>query len=103
MSLLTREQILKAADIQTERVAVPEWGGEVLVRGMSGAERDAFEASIVATDGKKTRVEMKNIRARMAALCMVDENGKRLFSQADLDELGMKSAAALNRVYEACQ
>lgn len=103
MSLLTREQILAAADIPTERLAVPEWGGDVLVRGMSGTERDAFEASIVATEGKKTRVKMENIRARMAAQCMVGEDGKRLFSPADVELLGKKSAAALNRVFEASQ
>ena len=34
--LLTRDAILAAADIQTETVPVPEWGGEVAVRPLTG-------------------------------------------------------------------
>ena len=37
--MLTRKQILECADIPTEIVKVPEWGGEVLVKGLTGAER----------------------------------------------------------------
>jgi hypothetical protein len=44
-SYLTRDAILQAPDLQGEDVAVPEWGGTVRVRGLSGAQRDAYEAS----------------------------------------------------------
>ena len=42
--LLTRDLILKADDIQTREVEVPEWGGTVLIRALTGTERDAYEA-----------------------------------------------------------
>ena len=45
--LLTRDKILSADDIRSERVKVPEWGGEVIVREMTGAERDEWEGSVV--------------------------------------------------------
>jgi len=40
--LLTRDEILKAEDIQYETVPVPEWapGGTVRVKTLSGEERD---------------------------------------------------------------
>ena len=44
---LSRDDILKAADNEPEEVDVPEWGGSVLVRGMTGRERDAFEVSLM--------------------------------------------------------
>lgn len=100
---LTREQILGAEDLETEVVDVPEWGGQVLVRGMTGTERDAFEASIVEMRGKQSRVDMRNIRAKLVAKSIVDEEGKLLFSDADVRALGQKSASALDRVFTAAQ
>jgi hypothetical protein len=105
MSILSRDDILRAADLPTEEVHVPEWGGSVLVRGMTGAERDAFESSVVElkAGNKATSVNMQNIRAKLVALTVVDEKGERLFSQADVELLGNKSAAALQRIFEAAQ
>ena len=42
MTYLSRDAILQREDIKTEDVEVPEWGGTVRVRGMSGVQRDAF-------------------------------------------------------------
>jgi len=101
--ILNRDDILNVADLPIEEIQVPEWGGSVLVRGMTGAERDAFEASIVELKGNKSSVDMRNIRAKLVALTLVDESGERLFSQADVELLGKKSAAALQRIFEAAQ
>lgn len=101
MAILGREQILAAKDIQTELVPVPEWGGEVLVRGLSGTERDAFEASVVEQKGKKTEYNLRNVRARFVALAVVDEKGERVFADPnDVLRLGRKSARALERVWD---
>src|SRR5690554_443064 len=101
--LLTRDDILNAQDLPTERVAVPEWDGEVIVRGLTGAERDAFEQSIVETRGKNTRMNLRNIRAKLVALTVVDEDGNRIFSDEDAEALGKKSAAALDRIFAVAQ
>ena len=103
VGLLTRDQVLGADDIETERVEVREWGGAVLVRGLSGAERDRFEDETLERRGKKgtdVRANLANIRARLIALSVVSEDGKLLFTQADVKALGNKSAAALARVYD---
>lgn len=103
MAGLKRDDILKVVDQAIELVAVPEWGGEVWVRGLNGAERDKFEASMVQTRGKSQTVNMANVRARLAAASMCDEGGVRLFADADVDALGQKSAAALQRVFLVAQ
>ena len=102
MALLTRDAILGASDIQTEDVHVPEWGGTVRVKGLTAAQRDAFEANAMKTRGKNVDLNFANIRARLAALSIVDESGATLFTPADVQALGEKSAAALERVFEAC-
>jgi len=103
MAYLGRDEILQVDDLQYEDVEVPEWGGVVRVRGLTGAERDAFEESIMDQRGKKFRVLLQNLRAKLVALSIVDEAGKRLFSEGDVGKLGTKSAAALQRVFEAAQ
>ena len=101
MTLLSKSQILAAADLVTEDVAVPEWGGTVRVRAITAAERDAFETSVVG-DGKGKR-NLVNLRARLVALAIVDEGGQRLFSDAEAEALGGKSGAAMDRVYAVAQ
>lgn len=98
--LLDLQTILGAKDITTEDVAVPEWGGTVRVRGLTGLERDEFEATLLDQKGKKAKVDMRNARARLVSLATIDESGKRIFSSEHVVILGTKSAAALNRVYD---
>ena len=99
MKLLTRDDIINATDLKTEEVPVPEWGGKVLVKTLNGTERDRFEASITSAKGKKVVMNTANIRARLVAMTVVDENGKPLFKQADIEALGAKSASGLDRVF----
>ncbi|MFJ6659715.1 hypothetical protein ACIQNG_25680 [Streptomyces sp. NPDC091377] len=97
---LSAEQILDADDLRYEDVPVPEWGGTVRVRELSGTERDKFEAEFLGKDGRSVRTEgLEGFRARLAAASIVDEKGRRLFrSVAEAKRLGEKSAAALQRV-----
>lgn len=101
--ILTRDDILRADDIQAEIVDVPEWGGQVRVKGLSGTERDRFEQDSIDQRGKANKLNLANIRARLLVLCLVDEQGNRLFQRSDIDLLGQKSAVALNRVFEAAR
>jgi len=97
---LSKEDILKAEDLGTEEVDVPEWGGSVLVRGMTGAERDAFEvAGRDQRTGQRRPDALSNVRAKLVARCVVDDDGTRLFTDADVAALGEKSGAAIDRVF----
>jgi hypothetical protein len=102
VALLNRDQILDYDDLKTVDVEVPEWGGSVRLRMLTAKERDAFEASTVETRGNKMKQNLANIRARLVALCIVDEDGKRVFDSGDVSRLGEKSAAALQRLFMKC-
>lgn len=96
---LTRAHILAAlAPLEVERVEVPEWGGVVFVRAMSGAERDAFELATAPPLGT-----FANLRARLVALCACEEDGTRLFLDADAAQLGTLDARALDRIFQAAR
>lgn len=101
MGYLTRDEILKADDLPTREVQVPEWGGTVLVRTIEGWERDEFETSIAGVERAGIEPDHENIRARMVSLAVIDEKRQRLFSEDDVHQLGRKSPKALDRVYEA--
>ncbi len=100
MALLSKANILDKDDLKFEIVHIPEWGGDVKVITMSGFERDKFEASV---SGKNGGLNTQNIRARLAAHTLVDDNGDPLFNESDLMKLGKKSSAALDRIFAVAQ
>jgi hypothetical protein len=101
---LTKDQIFESSDLKSVEVEVPEWGGSVLVRTMTGADRDAFETSMVTINPDGTRTpEMKNLRAKLVALTVVDDANNRLFDVSDIPRLATKSSAALERVFDVAQ
>lgn len=102
-TILNREAILAAEDIETRLVEVPEWGGSVYVRAMSGRERDELESSIVKQRGKQKQMDLRDVRAKVAAICIRDAEGERMFNMKDVQALSDKSAGALQRVFEVAQ
>jgi hypothetical protein len=106
-TVLTRDQIRDADDRQIEAVEVPEWGGMLYVRGLSGVDRDSFEMTMIQTRGRKSEVNLRNLRAKLVVRTAVDsedpEVAKPLFELKDVEWLGRKSAAALQRVYAVAQ
>lgn len=106
-TFLTAADILAASDLERETVPVPEWGGQVCVRGMTGAERDAYETTLLSVKGTDVALDkagMTSARARICAMCMIDpDTGKRLFTDAQVADLTKKSGRALDRVFGVAQ
>ncbi len=104
--ILTRDAILKhAGDLPVEHVEIEGWG-TALVRGMSAAERDQYEASVVimrrerggrVTEGR----DYDNIRAKLVVRVLIGEDGKPLFGAHEYDVVGQLPAAAVDRIWEA--
>jgi hypothetical protein len=103
---LSRDGILGAVDIKSEKVPVPEWGDEVIIRGLTGEELDAFQGSIrqfrPTFDGKGMEPVLiqDNMRAKLLVKCLVDEAGDRLFQDSDASALGAKNGAVIDRLYD---
>lgn len=94
MTVLSKDAIKQATDYKVEKVSVPEWGGDVYLKTLSGTERDAFEEGYAEQ-------KMKNFRARFLVLTLCDESGERMFSDDEAADLGGKSAVVLNRLFDA--
>ena len=97
----TRDMILSAVDLEIKEVTIPEWGDMVLrVRSLTGFERDVFENSMMDQRGKRAKMDIRNARAKLCVLCIIDSDGNRIFEDEDVPMLTMKNAAALDRIYE---
>lgn len=103
-----REQILAAPDLKEEAVPVPEWGEgvSVVVRELTGKQRDAFEADCRQIVGKKVEVNTDNVRAKLVVRCLYDTAGAagaRIFQDGDAEALGAKSGKVLGRLAAVAQ
>lgn len=97
---LTKAAILAADDRRLEPVEVPEWGGTVYLREMSGAEREGYlEALRKRTGPEGTLTRFRNLQAELLVQVLVDERGAPLFDADEVDALGGKSGAVLQRLF----
>ncbi|MEU8264913.1 hypothetical protein AB0C02_30405 [Micromonospora sp. NPDC048999] len=103
MEFLNRDAILGAEDRSYDVVDCPEWGGAVRIRSITGAQRDAYEQSLIQQRGGNRQMNMRNARAKLIVLCAVDEHGTSLFSEQDVNALGRKNAKPLDRLFDACK
>lgn len=90
---LDKSLILAADDVKLEKISVPEWGGDVYLKVLSGTERDQFEESY-------SEQKLKNFRVRFLLMTLCDENAARLFGDGDAALLGKKSAIVIGRLFE---
>jgi hypothetical protein len=105
VSLLNKDALLaSAATLPVERVEVPEIadGAYVLVRGLTGTQRDAYEKSMWVQKGRKS-VRADNLRAKLIVKCLVDDQGNLQYSDADIAVIGRLRADVLERVFDACR
>jgi hypothetical protein len=100
---LSAEDIFEADDINYDEVPCPEWGGTVRLRSIRGTQRDAYEQSVITHNGADRKVNLRNARAKLIVLCAVDGEGRPLFTADDVNRLGGKNAAPIDRLFDACR
>jgi hypothetical protein len=92
--LLTAEQILAAEDIKYVEVEVPEWGGMVRLKTLSGEEAAEFLSDEFQKD-------KKNASVRVLIMSAVKEDGTLMFTVDEIVKLRKKSLRAINRLQDA--
>lgn len=100
--VLSADDLLSATELPQEAIELGRLG-IVYVRGMTGKERDAWEASLMRGRGAERRADTRNARARLAVRCLVDAQGNRLFKDDDAEKLGNIRVDYLQKVFEAAQ
>lgn len=94
---LSRDAIKAADDIKRECVTVEVWGGDVFVRALSVRDRREF----VKLYGEDGEAELE-ADVWLTVKCACDEDGARLFEDADAEWLVDKSSKAVQQLGLAC-
>lgn len=88
---LDARSILTADDFQYADVDCPEWGGSVHVRGLTAGERTSIARRAKANG-------QQDLEVSIVISGTVDQNGDRLFTKNDRDQLKNRSNAVINRI-----
>ena len=105
MGLLTKEQILAADRKRTVDVTVKEWGGTVPLQELSASDRDMWEneSFLMSSDGSGAKFNPKHARARLVVRCIVDGQGRRMFSDDEVASIGSLSASTMQKLVNAAR
>jgi hypothetical protein len=90
-----REKILNARDLPSQEMEVPEWNGaKVLIRTMSGKERDEFERFLAGAE-EESGPRVFAVMCKLVAICLRDPaTGERLYdAAADINKLRVSGEA----------
>ena len=92
-----RAAILGADDLPKEPVDVP-WNldEKLYVRGLTASEKDRWMARTMPNG---EFAWSNNLTAELVAMTLVDEDGNRIFEDADAEALGKKGAAVLSALF----
>ena len=97
-TILNREAVLAAQDVQREYVDVPEWNGGVYVQTISA--RAGLEMVSRRSEADEKNQAVVGIELILAQT-VVDEAGNLLFNAEDLPALMDKSRTAIDRIVAA--
>jgi len=101
-TILSKDAILKVKDIKTVPEDVPEWGGTVYLREISGQDREAFERAMFSDEGG-IKKDAPPLRPALLALCLSDADGNRLFTDKEISDLAKKNGAVIARLFAKAQ
>lgn len=101
-TVLSKSDILSVKDLDLRLVDMRQfgWSGAVYVRALDGTSRDAWEASLITIEGKKSRPNLKNTRAKLLQLTVCDQHGRLLFDESDIPQIGQRSAKSLDYLFD---
>jgi hypothetical protein len=94
-----RDKVLNAQDIGEQVVSVPQWGVDLLVRGMTVNQRNTLLMQARKEDGT---LDLPTYYAGIVQACSLDpETREQVFAPDDIGLLGAKSPAAIDLVTKA--
>lgn len=96
----SKSEILAGWKFKEERVTLPG-GASALMREFSGALRDSYEQGMVKTIDGKREADLSNMRAKLVAPCLIDEEtGEPMFT---FEELSAAPASFLEPLWQIAQ
>jgi len=104
---LTKDDILGLVDIKTKEIEVPVWNKTVFICQLTRGQQDEYMKRQFGKFAMKQQGKTQNMEtdisvfghdAWICAQGICDENGKRLFSDADIKRLEEKNGEAIGYI-----
>ena len=102
---LSLDDIIAVEDRGIVDEDVPEWGGIVRLRPLSGRDRGRLEAKMVSLQGGQIQANVfAGFREELVSMCLVDERGEPYPNrQAVVKAMAAKNSAVVDRLFVRCQ
>lgn len=82
MVIFNKSHLSLVPKLKTKRVTVGDL--EFILQAFTAGEQDDYEASLVMGKGKNRDVNLKDLRAKLVAPAIIDEEGNKVFTPADV-------------------
>ena len=101
MALLTLEQLKASSAFKSERVAVPELGGELMVRDFAGIDRDRV-VQFLHDNKERADAGLNNweFMLLVLTLALCNEDGSRMVANDEVEVIGRFGGDVIRRLYD---
>lgn len=96
---LTRDEILAKRGVRPRKPVEIPGLGTVYIAKFTARDRDRFEE--IVTGGIPGKVNLKNVRGQVMTLLCCNEDGTRMFTEADADACGELDTDTVQAVIDA--
>lgn len=104
---LTAEEILGADDIKEEELRIDEWGGTVIVRGLTSVDHEKLVQSSMEGPMGARQFNMVGYQAKLTVLCAYNglskDGGKRIFEDKMAPMLMRKASGPIAAIATKAQ
>lgn len=96
----SKQELMTFGKRETKHVEID--GKKLIVQGLTDRERAEWEVDSLDDEGNRDPVAMESMRTRLIVKCLVDENGKRIFTDEESDDIGEWPAAVTVKLFKVC-
>ena len=98
--IVNREDFRSRTERRYTSEPIPEFG-DVRIRSLTERERSGLEASQLTEEGAWSREDSVHMRVRWIVLCVVDQDGERIFADGDTRWLEQVDSAITNALFDS--
>lgn len=98
----SKQELMKLKDEGREPVSFPIGGKDFLVKPLGDREQAEWEMDCCDDTGVRDPIKLESMRPRLIVKCLVDEDGRRLFTDEEYEELEEWPSRVTQPLFDLC-